>query len=479
MGEPLRSRTQSKLFPIMLGCFLALVVITVWESASIHASWSSGVDSIKTGDVQRIRIREGRWRLTVNLKGEVEMTADERSIARVEPESYLEIEERKEGDRFRLEATPGPGGEPEIAWFVNREPAEFDDSAQDWLEGVLPRIYRTTGLDAEGRVERFLNTSGISGILAEIRKIDSDQIQRLYYEQVLAQTEPTPEELESLVRHMGRDIGSDFELRKMLSALSSDVLVHEESASAFVAASRSIGSDFELRQALAGFLARSDLESVAFDTLIDAAQNIGSDYDLAELLVDFVAVYPSDRVLPGGMTQALNSINTDFELRKVLAVALRRPGVAAEELDQLLGAAQTIGSDYDLAELLIELSETTDATLPDSFFRALGTLAEDFHLRRVLSAATKRPQPTAERMEAILHSALDISSDHEMQQLLVNVARAYPINDQVRPAFERAAASIASDHQREQALAAARDSAAKDPASRAPAARDSAAGDSG
>ncbi len=443
----------------MLGCFLALIIIMVWEAASSHAgySWSSEFDSF-SGEVHRIRIRDGRWRLNVNFKGDVETTADERGIARVGPESYLEIEERRHRERFRLKATPGIDGEPEIAWFVNREPAEFDAAGRDWLEQILPRIYRTTGLDAEARVGRFLAATGMAGVLAEIRKIESDQVQRLYYQEVLVQAEPTQEELASLVRHMGRDIGSDHELRQLLSSLPAEVLVGESSANAFVATANSIGSDFELRQALSGFLKGPVLEPEAYETLIDAAHSIGSDYDLAGLLIDLIAAYPTDLALPRGVSHALKTINTDYELRKVLAVALRRPLVQAEELDTLLAASQSIGSDYDLAELLVELAKNTDKNLPESFFRALGTVGDDFHHSRVLRAVTARPDPTAERVEEVLRSALGINSDHEMQQLLVDLARAYPIDDRVRPAFERAAASIGSEHQREKALAAARSS---------------------
>ncbi|MEM7587664.1 MAG: hypothetical protein AAF560_30030 [Acidobacteriota bacterium] len=431
-------------------------MIIFWEAVSSQTSytWAAGADAF-SGDVQRIQIREGRWRLFVKLKGEVEMAADEQSVALVGPDSFLEIEERNGHEQTRFKATPGPDGEPLIELFINREPAEFDDAARDWLEEMLPRVYRTTGLDAEARVGRILAAAGTPGVLDEIRRVEGDSVQRRYYEHLLVQTDPEALDYEILVRHMGQELGSDYELRQVLPRLPSIVLNEEPIANAFVSTADSIGSDYELRRTLSSFLERPDLTPEAYETVADAAQSIGGDYDQAELLIELLEIIPADQELPRGFARRLRDIGTDYELRKVLAVAMRRPQIATEELSDLLVASQTIGSDFDLAELLIELVGSYNGTLPDSYFRAVGTLGEDFHHRRVLSATVARPGLTVEEIEAALSSSLAIGSDHEMQQFLVDLAQVTPIDARLRPSFERAVASISSDYHREQVWAAA------------------------
>ena len=453
--EMLQTRAKSKGLPVLLGCFLALVVIMAWEAASSHAeySWTSTSDSV-TGDVHKLRVRKGHWRLDVDYKGDVEITADDSGIARVGPDSFLEIEERSDGERRRLLATPGPGGRPEIAWLVDREPAEFDREARKWLAEVLPRIYRTTGLDAAGRVRRLLAAGGAEAVLEEIGDIGSDRIERLYFEQLLAQTELSPSELERVMRRLAREVGSDHEMVKILTALSVANLRQEATANAFVVAAGTIGSDYELRRLLTGYLDRPDFDPAVCEVLIDAARTIGGDYDMAELLSRVIAVYPEDVALPVSFSRALQTIGSDYELRKALSAALRRPHLREDELDNLLVAAHTIGSDHDLAQLLIELAETYEGELPPSFFRAARTVGSDFDHGRVLSAVATRPNLATEALVAMLESSLSIGSDHDLAKFLIRFAGTFEIDDDILPAFERAAGTIGSDHHQQQVWAA-------------------------
>ena len=452
MRQPVK-RTRG--LSILLGCFLALGVILAWEAASSHAeySWTSESDSV-WGEIRKVRMRDGRWRLTVYHRGDIELSADESRIERVGPNSFLEIEEREGRRRRRLEVRPGPGGEPEIAWFVDREPAEFDQEARTWLWEVLPRIYRTTGLDAEGRVGRLLAAGGVEGVLREIDKIGGDSVQRLYFEALLGEIQADAGDLARVLRRMPREIGSDYEMRQAMLAVPAASLADAAAAKAFVEAASSIGSDYELRQLLADFLARPELDPGSYGALVEATRTLDSDYDLSEFLQQVAVTVPAEAPLPKGFSKALRSIGSDYELRKVLETALLRPQQRPEELDALLAAAKSIGSDHDMSEVLIQLAGSVEGDLPDGFFRAASSIGSDFNLARALSAAAACPGLTAATVTAILESALAIGSDHEQARFLVDLAAHYPIDDQIWPAFERAVKTIGSDQQRDQVLTA-------------------------
>lgn len=445
-------RRRSRGLPILLGLFLGLGAITVWEAASsVGYGWTA--DTVPGGG-HRIRIRDGRWRLEIDLRGEVEMTADERGVARLGPGASLEIEERRRRERRRLEATPGPGGEPRIAWFVNRKRAPFDAEGRDWLARVLPRAYRATGLDAAGRVGRLLASGGVDGVLAEIGKIPDDAVQHLYFAQLLAQAELGAEDFERVLRRMAREIGSDHEMGKLLAAIPTASLERDATADAFVAAAGTVGSDHELRRALAAHLESGDSTFAVCEALLDAAGSIGGDWELAELLTRAAAACPADRELPPGYARALRSIGTDFEQRRALAAAFERPGLGAEELERLLATATGIGSDFDLAELLVELAASYPGRLPEATFRAAATLGTDYERRRVLSAVVARPDLDTEVVSQVLESARGIGSDHEMAQLLLEVAERYPPDVDLRPAFDRAVATIGNEYELQRILAA-------------------------
>ncbi len=447
------TRTRWKGYPIILGCFLALIAITAWEAASSHAGYDVTIETdSESGRLHKIRMGDGRWRLDVEYRGEIEMTPDEQAIARLGPDAYLEIEERDRRQRRYFEATPGAGGVPEIVWRIDGDPAAFDSDAELWLAGVLKRVYRATGHDAEGRVGRLLAAGGTAAVLGEISKIDSDHVARVYFEQLLAQADLNDQELARFLRQMAREIGSDHELRQVMQAMPSSVPAREATAGAWLAAARTIGSDHELRQTLSHFLQRSDLVPAGYEPLVDAAVDVSNDFELAELLAEVAESYPEARALPVGFGRALETVGNDFEQRKALGAALERPGLDAEQLDRLL-ARQAIGSDYELAELLAGLARSYEGELPGTYFLALSSIGSDFELRKALGAALERPGLDDDTVSALLEAAIAINSDHQQAELLRQVAAVHPVDGAVRPAFDRALATIGSDHQRRQVLA--------------------------
>ncbi len=316
------TRTRRTGFSILLGLFLGLILITAWEAASMHAGYDVTVETdSESGRGHQVRIRDGRWRLNIEYGGEIELTPDERALARLGPEAYFEIEERDRRGRRRFEATPGPGGKPEIVWLVDRQPAAFDGEAEAWLARVLKKFYRVTGHDAEGRVSRLLATGGVAGVLEETSEIGSDHVARIYFEHLLEQAEPSDQELARTLRQIARGIGSDHELRQLMQAIPVSAPGGEATADAWLAAARTIGSDHELRRTLSQFLDRPGLDDAGVETLLDAARDIGSDYELAELLRQLAAAHPIDGEVRPAFDRALATIGSEHQRERVLAAA--------------------------------------------------------------------------------------------------------------------------------------------------------------
>lgn len=127
---------------------------------------------------------------------------------------------------------------------------------------------------------------------------------------------------------------------------------------------------------------------------------------------------------------------------------------AFEELVEM--AAQTISSDYELAELLIAVSKSQPLTarMQAGFVTAAKTISSDYERHRVLTAALSRPGLTPAAQAALLDAAAGIGSDYELATLLLELNAARPIDDAVRPAFFVAAKSLASDYEHRRVLSA-------------------------
>jgi hypothetical protein len=252
---------------------------------------------------------------------------------------------------------------------------------------IVPQIYRMTGIQAEERVGRILARGGVEAVFEEIRLIGGDYSQRQYLTHLLEQADLDVSQIASWVELAGREVGSDYELATVLGELPTSMLAESRVQSAFVAAARTIGSDYEMRRVLDTVLKEERLSESLLTPMLEAAATIGSDYECAELLVTIAKRFPAGEALPQSYYDVAASIGSDYEMRRALAQTAGRK-MDERALSSVLRAAKDIGSDYELAELLVALLR--EHGLPESvradYQAALDTVGNRHERGRVLEA---------------------------------------------------------------------------------------------
>ncbi len=135
-------------------------------------------------------------------------------------------------------------------------------------------------------------------------------------------------------------------------------------------------------------------ESEVTDLLERAARQISNDYELAELLIGASRLDLSNPVLQRAYLLAVSGLRSDFEHRRVLSGMVTRERLAPHALLLVLVSAQEIDSDYELAELLLQVVRTQPLTLPQraSFMQALDTIESSHEHGRVSSALLRAEQ---------------------------------------------------------------------------------------
>jgi beta-lactamase regulating signal transducer with metallopeptidase domain len=158
-----------------------------------------------------------------------------------------------------------------------------------------------------------------------------------------------------------------------------------------------------------------------------------------------------------GLVDEFGQLQGDYTRRIYYQAAVESGKLDQAGYERLIGiAAQTISSDYELAELLISVAQTQTLTerMQAGFVAASRTLSSDYERHRVLRAALSRPSLTASLENAMLEAASEMSSDYELATLLIEVNEVRPIDDAVRPAFFKAANSLESDYEHRRVLSA-------------------------
>jgi len=158
-----------------------------------------------------------------------------------------------------------------------------------------------------------------------------------------------------------------------------------------------------------------------------------------------------------GLLTEIAEIEGDYARRIYYQAAIESGKLDVAGYERLVGtAASTIGSDYELAELLIAVSKAQPLTerMQTSFAAAAKTISSDYERHRVLSAALSRPGLTPAAQAGMLDAAASIGSDYELATLLIELNDARRIDDVVRPAFFTAANSVSSDYEHRRVLSA-------------------------
>src|SRR5262245_46345853 len=162
---------------------------------------------------------EGWRQLRIESRGRVELTDDEREVKSVSPDGYLEISSRGWwslfGRRYIVRGTAD--GSITRRFTVGSAERPLDPETRAWIGDTIQRLARS-GFDAESRVARILAKEGPLGVLDAIPLSSSDFVKARYFILLFSQARLDAPTAERAIRESGREIGSDYELARVLAA---------------------------------------------------------------------------------------------------------------------------------------------------------------------------------------------------------------------------------------------------------------------
>jgi hypothetical protein len=259
------------------------------------------------------------------------------------------------GDTQSFEARE-TGGTIERKYNVNGKTLTGDEG-RAWLRTFLPELLREMAINADRRVARTLAKGGPASVLELVSSVKGEYAKGVYMRELYAQAALDAPTLSRSLQQAGAEISSDYDLAQVLKTASEKQNI-DATLPAFVEASRTIQSDYDLRGVLSRALARPSLTPSVASAIFKAAipgpggAGIDSDYDMAELLKDAPVSMVNQ---PGsGWAEAVGSISSAYDRHRAIAAVLR-PGASPEVVEAALTSAAGLSSDYEAANLLIEI----------------------------------------------------------------------------------------------------------------------------
>ena len=376
-------------------------------------------------------------KIEINYRGEIDFTGDDTDVARMSPGAMLRI---RDGRRWlsadtSVEFTADGSGNIQRKFWVGWKEQPFEPDGRKWLAAMLPRFIRQSGIGAPARVARLYKSGGVTGVLAEISRIEGSWAKHVYFKELM-KAGLSAADAQRVFTQAGAEIESDFELASFLIS-SSRQITDDATRRAYLDAAKSIQSDFELRRVLSSVLQGGAVPSPLAAGLLETSTSIDSDFEEASLLVQFARQQPIDTTVRAPFFKALATVGSSFEHSRVLQTLLQRTDLSPEARAGALESAAAVGSNFETANVLLQFvkSGPIEGALRAPFFRAAGTIDSAFERGRVLQALAKRSDLSDETILELLRSAQGVSSNFERSQVLLAVASSHALTREARDAY--------------------------------------------
>jgi hypothetical protein len=333
--------------------------------------------------------RAGRC-VHVLIVGAFKLTSDERDIAQLAPGGRAQFQDFTVGRERELTIVRDDDGTLRRTYIENGRLTAYGSAAQEWVAALVQEIARESGANAPERVARLRARGGVPAVLAEIEKIESSGSKRRHYEALLAGGTLTPAEIDTVVRHAGRELAeSSGDLRAVLRLVPPGG-VRAVNGALEEAIARM--GDGDKAAVLGSMLDAGDPATLG--VVLRLTEQIGSDGDKAGLLqraAPRVLDGPND-ALRDAFFHAYATIGSDGDKASVLLAALRRGRSSASLTRDVLRGASRIGSDGDKASVLLAVAHSRLLTTPElreEYIRAARTIGSDADYRAVIDAVLK------------------------------------------------------------------------------------------
>ncbi|HEX9755409.1 MAG TPA: M56 family metallopeptidase [Gemmatimonadales bacterium] len=432
----------------------------VQQSRETLCDWSRRGESHSSStnindDRATLRIMVDECELYVRTRGKVEFADDERDVARLDSDGFFQIEERRGGERRRVDIDRQGGG-LERRWYVNGREQAWQAGAADWLHGALLAMFRRTSFGAEERARRIYSASGKQGLLAESELLLSSSAITTYYTLLLERERLTSTEARRLADLAGERISSSSGLSTVLTKLLQNTGPDEATRASIIRSAGRISSSSGRAEVLVAAAETAPLTPPLAEAVLETAAGISSSSEKGRVLVTVGERLPADRALPAGYVSVASDISSSSEKGRVLVHLIERDRLAPERLVSVLDVARTISSNSELGRVLRTVvgRHRLEAQTRPAFFRAVRQLSSASEQEAVLRAAVQRDPDTATVAE-VIDAARVISSSSSRANVLVAVATGgFLSSDELRRAYREAALGISSTSERARVLEA-------------------------
>lgn len=357
------------------------------SSSKSHSSFSIHEDD---GDLE---IVNGSWTddegrdASYKSKGTVRFNDALDDVASIGAGGYLTVEEERNGHRYRAEFKL-QGGTIQRVYWVDNDRTEWNGQAREWFADFLVATDRRCGMLAKQRYPRLMAEGGARRVFEELAVMPSDYAKSIYY-RMLIEDGIGKEDMRRAVTQAGRDVKSDYELARILSAAAAKGALQDAGTrQAFIVSLNGLESDYEHARVLMMVLERPKLDPAVAADALRSATKVESSYERGRLLVTMAEKGNVTPAIQGEYLKTARTIGSDYEKSRTLRSLVDNSEITKENVPVLISAAATINSDYEQAQVLVAIAESVrlDTAGRQAYLDTARSIGSDYERKRAMAA---------------------------------------------------------------------------------------------
>lgn len=352
--------------------------------------------------------------LEIKYDGEIHVSDDDRSIRSISPNGFLNIGYRTFGNKRELHVNSDRSGHLSYEFYEGRKEIPFEPEGKKWLADVLLDVVRSSGIDADGRTNRFYSGQGIDAFIGEISQIHSNSVQRKYFRALLSDHKLTGQEL-----------------IRTADAISGKMTSNSESGRLF-------------REYAELFLDENKVAAAYFKSVSRISSNSerGRIYRNINRPLDF-----SDQVLVDAYFTGIDKISSSSEAGSTLRHTIDYQSLPKNAQIAMFESVARISSNSEAGRILRSVRELDleDPEIIEAYFRAVDHLSSNSEAGSVLRDLLKKNKVEGPAMVAFLNSCRRISSNSEVGSVLRSVKNIDLEEVKVRESYFSVIRNMSSD----------------------------------
>lgn len=278
---------------------------------------SDGKQKRPDTDTWKTTWTDGSDRIEVRAK-DVELNEEGTDVKSIKPGGYFIIDHEQAGTERQLKIVQGADGKLKRSFFIEGSPRPFDAEAQAWAAKILLDFARQSDHAAENRVKWLYKQGGLNGALKEISELKSPVIKRVYLAKLLSLGSLDSSAQPRVLEQATRELSSSYELAELLIEAGKHLGANSELRPTFFKTLEAINSDFERRRVLTAVIKMDKTNNEVVQAALQSARSLTSDVELAELLIELARLRTIDEQLRPSFMAAVKKMQSSYEQGRVL-----------------------------------------------------------------------------------------------------------------------------------------------------------------